>query len=138
MLETLVQQVVEGGIPSSTVEYRSRIVKVQDVRFGFAKVAGVVVAALQLKEDHSGGTRSERRSGIMILREPEKLFKFMGCIQTQRSRKQTRGWIGKKKQRARKETYELVDPMTVCRVGAALVIADDIATGLLLVATVGV
>jgi len=46
MLETLIQQVVEGGIPSSTVEGRSRIVMVQDVRLGFAKVAGVVVAAL--------------------------------------------------------------------------------------------
>jgi len=38
----------------------------------------------------------------------------------------------------KRETYELVYPMTVGRVDAALIIADDIATGLWLVAAVGV
>ena len=57
MVETLVQQDVKGGIPAAATECRSRIVMVQDVRLGIAKVAVVVVAALQLKEDHSGGTK---------------------------------------------------------------------------------
>ena len=46
MLETLVQQGIEGGIPPSAVECRSRIVMIQDVRLGFATVVVVVVATL--------------------------------------------------------------------------------------------
>lgn len=65
-METLLQQGVEGGIPPSTIECGSRIVMVQDVRLGFTKVSVVVVAALQLKEDHSGGNKSERRPGTTI------------------------------------------------------------------------
>jgi len=49
ILETLVEQVVEGGAPPPTVECRSRIVMVQGLRFWIAKVV-VVGAALRLKE----------------------------------------------------------------------------------------
>ena len=55
MLKTLVQQAIEGGIPSSAVERRSRVVMVQDVRLGFATVVVIVVATLQLKGDHQRG-----------------------------------------------------------------------------------
>jgi hypothetical protein len=44
MLETLVQQGIEGGVPPSAVECRSRVMMVQGVRLGFVKVIVIVVA----------------------------------------------------------------------------------------------
>ena len=38
----------------------------------------------------------------------------------------------------KRETYELVYPMTIRRISAALVVADDVATDLLVVVVVGV
>lgn len=46
MLETRVQQGIEGGIPPSAVECRSCVMMVQDVGLGFVKVVVIVVAAL--------------------------------------------------------------------------------------------
>ena len=46
MLETLVQQDIKGGVPPSVAERRSRIVMIQGVRLGFAKVVVIVVATL--------------------------------------------------------------------------------------------
>jgi hypothetical protein len=51
---------------------------VQDVRLGFVEVVVVVVATLELKEDHSGGTKSERRPRTIILRGPGRPFKYIG------------------------------------------------------------
>ena len=46
MLESLVQQAIEGRIPSSAVECRGCIVMVQDVRFWFATIVVIVVTTL--------------------------------------------------------------------------------------------
>lgn len=47
--------------------------------------------------------------------------------------------MGKKKRvRLKRKTYELIHPMTICRVCAALVIADNIPTNFLGVVVVGV
>jgi len=46
VLETLVQQGIEGRVPPSAVECRNRIMMVQGVIFGFEKVVVIVVATL--------------------------------------------------------------------------------------------
>lgn len=46
MLKTLLEQGVEGGVPSPAVERRGRIMVVQDVGLGVAEVVVIVVAAL--------------------------------------------------------------------------------------------
>jgi hypothetical protein len=48
VLKALLEQGVEGGVPSSAVECRGRIMVVQDVRLWAEKVVVIVVAALQL------------------------------------------------------------------------------------------
>lgn len=48
MLKTLLEQGVEGGVPSSTVERRNGARVVQGVRLWAANVVVVVVTALQL------------------------------------------------------------------------------------------
>jgi len=79
MLETLVQQGIEGGIPPPTGECRGGIVVIQDVRFGFAKVVVVVIATLELKGRSRWGVKSERRSGTTILRA-RKVIQHIGWI----------------------------------------------------------
>lgn len=44
--------------------------------------------------------------------------------------------VKKKKKQLKRKTYELIDPVAICRVGATLVIADDIATNPLVVVVV--
>lgn len=46
MLELLVEKGIEGVVPPYAVECSSRILMIQDVRLGLAKVAVVVVTAL--------------------------------------------------------------------------------------------
>lgn len=117
MLKTLAQQGIE--VPPSAVECRSRVMVVQDVVLGFAGIVVVVVAALQLEEDHR--TREMRVSAVG--------FKPKGA------RNKREDGLGKKRERSNKRgTYEVV----VRSVRATLVIADDIATDLLVVVVVGV
>lgn len=69
VLKTLLQQSVEGGIPSSTVERRVRTMVVQDVRLWVAEVVVIVVATLQLRRIGRQGAKSERTSsGRKILK----------------------------------------------------------------------